>query len=128
MRRPGIHRVRRERRRKLEGAFLCYNLACDQFTISYWRFMGGKGGKRHYSMQSHTKRALYANLQTPVATLVSRKPSSCIQLHRGDVVQLVRMLPCHGRGRGFEPRRPRHIPKELRRMWLQNRRNEKVHP
>ena len=26
----------------------------------------------------------------------------------GDVVQLVRMLPCHGRGRGFEPRRPRH--------------------
>src|SRR5579862_1021160 len=27
---------------------------------------------------------------------------------RGDVVQLVRMLPCHGRGRGFEPRRPRH--------------------
>src|SRR5882757_7087830 len=28
----------------------------------------------------------------------------------GDVVQLVRMLPCHGRGRGFEPRRPRHKP------------------
>jgi hypothetical protein len=27
---------------------------------------------------------------------------------KGDVVQLVRMLPCHGRGRGFEPRRPRH--------------------
>ena len=26
----------------------------------------------------------------------------------GDVVQLVRTLPCHGRGRGFEPRRPRH--------------------
>jgi hypothetical protein len=27
---------------------------------------------------------------------------------RGDVAQLVRALPCHGRGRGFEPRRPRH--------------------
>jgi hypothetical protein len=25
----------------------------------------------------------------------------------GDVVQLVRTLPCHGRGRGFESRRPR---------------------
>jgi hypothetical protein len=29
---------------------------------------------------------------------------------RGDVAQLVRALPCHGRGRGFEPRRPRHKP------------------
>ena len=27
---------------------------------------------------------------------------------RGDVVQLVRTLPCHGRGREFESRRPRH--------------------
>jgi hypothetical protein len=27
---------------------------------------------------------------------------------KGDVAQLVRALPCHGRGRGFEPRRPRH--------------------
>jgi hypothetical protein len=30
------------------------------------------------------------------------------QIFLGDVAQLVRALPCHGRGRGFEPRRPRH--------------------
>jgi DNA-binding IclR family transcriptional regulator len=30
------------------------------------------------------------------------------QYDLGDVAQLVRALPCHGRGRGFEPRRPRH--------------------
>ena len=29
-------------------------------------------------------------------------------MQSGDVAQLVRALPCHGRGRGFEPRRPRH--------------------
>src|ERR1041385_7877660 len=28
----------------------------------------------------------------------------------GDVVQLVRTLPCHGRGREFESRRPRQLP------------------
>jgi hypothetical protein len=34
--------------------------------------------------------------------------------HRGDVVQLVRTLPCHGRGREFESRRPRQFfPKQL---------------
>ncbi len=27
----------------------------------------------------------------------------------GAVVQLVRMLPCHGRGRGFESRPVRHL-------------------
>jgi hypothetical protein len=28
----------------------------------------------------------------------------CLPLENGSVVQLVRMLPCHGRGRGFESR------------------------
>src|SRR5881409_3917413 len=31
----------------------------------------------------------------------------------GDVVQLVRTLPCHGRGREFESRRPLHIFQSL---------------
>ena len=34
--------------------------------------------------------------------------SQVVEKHLGDVAQLVRALPCHGRGRGFEPRRPRH--------------------
>jgi hypothetical protein len=32
----------------------------------------------------------------------------CATPFSGDVVQLVRTLPCHGRGREFESRRPRH--------------------
>src|SRR5579863_10040719 len=35
----------------------------------------------------------------------------------GDVVQLVRTLPCHGRGRGFESRRPRHFFQVLSKEW-----------
>ena len=37
----------------------------------------------------------------------------------GDVAQLVRALPCHGRGRGFEPRRPRHKPIGIKGLWTQ---------
>src|ERR1700678_2820004 len=42
---------------------------------------------------------------------VSRRKES------GDVAQLVRALPCHGRGRGFEPRRPRHTFQSTYRMF-----------
>ena len=51
------------------------------------------------------KRALYAKL----AKALSGKGSwQVVDLASGDVVQLVRTLPCHGRGREFESRRPRH--------------------
>jgi hypothetical protein len=39
--------------------------------------------------------------------------SPAIQVKPGDVAQLVRALPCHGRGRGFEPRRPRHSKRNI---------------
>jgi hypothetical protein len=45
------------------------------------------------------------NLRKPLNTRVSGKGKK----QRGDVVQLVRTLPCHGRGRGFESRRPRQF-------------------
>src|SRR6266700_8362006 len=40
-----------------------------------------------------------------------------LSFESGDVVQLVRTLPCHGRGRGFESRRPRHSFQALARNW-----------
>jgi hypothetical protein len=35
----------------------------------------------------------------------------------GDVVQLVRTLPCHGRGREFESRRPRQLFQALSSLF-----------
>ena|ERR1041385_1006804 len=49
----------------------------------------------------------------------------------GDVVQLVRTLPCHGRGREFESRRPRQLSKEVMAFCLKPMRVQKdtfLHP
>ena len=46
----------------------------------------------------YTRKVLSSNLRSPTIR----------NQWRGDVVQLVRTLPCHGRGREFESRRPRH--------------------
>ena len=43
----------------------------------------------------------------------------------GDVVQLVRTLPCHGRGREFESRRPRHSFEAFAESLAFRRRNKK---
>src|SRR5215472_14325006 len=43
--------------------------------------------------------------------------SICRRKRAGDVAQLVRALPCHGRGRGFEPRRPRHTFQKSYEEW-----------
>ena len=50
------------------------------------------------------------------------------QASQGDVAQLVRALPCHGRGRGFEPRRPRQISKDSGPIWHVTQRSiQKIH-
>jgi hypothetical protein len=67
----------------------------------YWRFWQGQ--LLPYTPQA--KRALYAKLATALFLKVLRQ---VVDSTAGDVVQLVRTLPCHGRGREFESRRPRH--------------------
>src|ERR1022692_283125 len=62
---------------------------------------------------------LAQRLENPVYTrkvVRSNRTSPPIRCpYRGDVVQLVRTLPCHGRGREFESRRPRHSFQSLTR-------------
>jgi hypothetical protein len=67
----------------------------------YRRFCQEQGLTRAFCANS----ALYAK---PANALSSKVFSEVVDLASGDVVQLVRTLPCHGRGRGFESRRPRH--------------------
>jgi hypothetical protein len=50
----------------------------------------------------YTRKVVRSNRTVPTIRVQHRITLS------GDVVQLVRTLPCHGRGREFESRRPRH--------------------
>src|ERR1017187_8703581 len=62
---------------------------------------------------------LAQRLEHPVYTrkvVRSNRTSPTIRCtYRGDVVQLVRTLPCHGRGREFESRRPRQSSQSFKR-------------
>ena len=64
--------------------------------------------------------SIRARTGTLFASRASRKFRN---LFSGDVVQSVRTLPCHGRGREFESRRPRHFSRE-RYVGLSYKRRE----
>ena len=77
------------------------------------------GGRRFEPCTAHHPRSFRCAAATkffPDAAAVAGRLCFAVNLRRqiavaprlGDVVQLVRTLPCHGRGRGFEFRRPRH--------------------
>ena len=102
----------------LRGSFLCvFFLAINvdhpeqdaellrNLQAVYRRFCQEQGLARAFCANS----ALCAK---PANALSSEVFSEVIDLSSGDVVQLVRTLPCHGRGRGFESRRPRHMLRE----------------
>jgi hypothetical protein len=75
----------------------------------YWRF-----GSKVVTAWIHAEPLLNIALSRVKVNLLERASritqaiAHIIDLASGDVVQLVRTLPCHGRGRGFESRRPRH--------------------
>src|SRR5262249_49156735 len=56
------------------------------------------------------------------------KPDPYSSTKAGDVVQLVRTLPCHGRGRGFESRRPRQLFQSLTSWHFWNLGASRVQP
>jgi hypothetical protein len=77
----------------------------------YRRFCQEQGLARAFCANS----ALYAK---PANALPSKVFSEVVDLASGDVVQLVRTLPCHGRGRGFESRRPRQFFESAPHMFV----------
>ena len=78
------------------------------FGMSVRFFTGGYGrfGQEQPLLQApRAKRAPHAKLAT---ASFHGALWQVVDSTVGDVVQLVRTLPCHGRGREFESRRPRH--------------------
>ena len=47
--------------------------------------------------------------RSPIDDLDSKRLATSINHFYGSVVQLARILACHAKGRGFKPRRSRHL-------------------
>src|SRR5689334_16751705 len=83
------------------------------------------GGRRFESCTAH-------HIRHRTSIMVMRPESRATAMHvairaSGVVVQLVRTLPCHGRGRGFESRRPRHFLSSTYKEMAKNMRVQKGH-
>jgi hypothetical protein len=84
--------------------YVCYDKSRNDRTDFYWQFMGSSSRKDCYCVQSRRTVRCMRILQSQCLQGFTLVVDSTV----GDVVQLVRTLPCHGRGREFESRRPRH--------------------
>jgi hypothetical protein len=73
----------------------------------------GKTAKLLYCRRRAVSSAVRASGLHPEGPLFKSVTAHHLWRIRGDVVQLVRTLPCHGRGREFESRRPRHSSQSL---------------
>ena len=80
----------------------CVNMRLDRTPKE---FIGGYAGNNHHFGRS-TQRVRH--MQILQMSAIGAGFGEVLNFQSGDVVQLVRTLPCHGRGRGFESRRPRH--------------------
>src|SRR5712675_2441346 len=95
------------------------------------------GGRRFEPCTAHHSRASFnagRDIRDTPALLSRRlwpthRGGSCNSSDRniGDVVQLVRTLPCHGRGREFESRRPRHSFQKSRTNFAATNEGAKGH-
>ena len=130
-------RTRQDSRRSFQFLGILYAVKCvcvssvrssdSQMLIGECKFfcahVYSRGSRKRPSSLARLPMALEVGSEGWLAQLVrapalqagGRRFESCtthqigVRSQTGDVVQLVRTLPCHGRGRGFESRRPRQF-------------------
>ena len=80
--------------------------SCRDSPAAAWTAKSHSVFHRGFRLDSVENREAREKIDGSAAQQILRQSAS--RKRKGDVAQLVRALPCHGRGRGFEPRRPRH--------------------